>query len=306
MKPALFLHPHISSYPLMMVLGFFFGWVLARKRATSFGLRKSDLDNICLLLPFAGLFGARFFARLFYAKVGVLESLKVWEGDGLVFYGGVLFGFMMVTGYGLCKRIKLISLWDCMAPSLALGLALGRIGCFLGGCCWGDVCVSPDRLASLQDQTVMQRIYTIPAISSANWALAVSFPQESDIFKQHLKLGLISDNEAQSLPVHPVQLYEAFLALLLSAFIHLRFRRPTAPGNAAIAFLLGYAAIRFFTEFLRADNKTYALQMTFSQVVSIEIILLCGFLLSVRSLKTLLRTRKKEVIPQREETAEVH
>ena len=130
MKPALFLHPHISSYPLMMVLGFFFGSGAPRKRATSFGLRKSDLDNICLFLLFAGLIGARFFARLFYAKVGFLESLKVWEGDGLVFYGGVLFGFMMVTGYGLCKRIKLISLWDCMAPSLALGLALGRIGCF--------------------------------------------------------------------------------------------------------------------------------------------------------------------------------
>ena len=65
MKPALLLYPHISSYPVLLLLGFFFGWLLARGRAQWFGIEKRHLDNIALVLPIAGLFGARFFARLF-------------------------------------------------------------------------------------------------------------------------------------------------------------------------------------------------------------------------------------------------
>jgi prolipoprotein diacylglyceryltransferase len=70
MKPALSLYPHISSYPVLMLLGFFCGWLLARRRAHSFGIPRHHLDNIALLLPIAGLFGARFlrvcFTRSFH------------------------------------------------------------------------------------------------------------------------------------------------------------------------------------------------------------------------------------------------
>src|SRR5688572_20687628 len=100
MKPALLLYPHISSYPVLLLLGFFFGWLLARARADRYGIFRREIDNISLLLPLAGLFGARLFARLFYAKLPPLEALKVWEGDGLVFYGGFLFGALAVILYG--------------------------------------------------------------------------------------------------------------------------------------------------------------------------------------------------------------
>ena len=57
MKPALFLYPHVSSYPVLLLSGFFCGWLLARSRARFYGILPRDLDNICLLLPIAGLFG---------------------------------------------------------------------------------------------------------------------------------------------------------------------------------------------------------------------------------------------------------
>src|SRR5688500_3734311 len=131
MKPALWLHPHISSYPVLLLLGFLGAWILVRARARAYGIARSDLDNICLLLPFAGLFGSRLFARLFYAKLPLLEALKVWEGDGLVFYGGFLFGILTVVIYGLVKKLNLVRLMDCCAPGVAIGLAFGRVGCFL-------------------------------------------------------------------------------------------------------------------------------------------------------------------------------
>src|SRR5678815_3614998 len=122
MKPALFTYPYISSYPVLMLLGFFFGWLLARRRAGFYNIRVKDLDNIALILPIAGLFGARFFARLFYAKLPFLESLKFWEGDGLVFYGGFLFCIGTILIYGAVRRLNLVvRLCDCLAPSAALG-----------------------------------------------------------------------------------------------------------------------------------------------------------------------------------------
>jgi len=283
MKPALFLYPHVSSYGVMMILGFLFAWMLVRHRAALYGIPKTDLDNLSLLMPFAGLFGSRLFARLFYAKLPLLEALKVWEGDGLVFYGGFIFGIATVLIYGLIKKVNLISLMDCCAPGVALGLAFGRIGCFLAGCCYGDVCVNPQQLASIQDPVVIQRIHTFPAISSANWPFAVRFPPKSDAFKLHLKLGLVSQADTRSFPVHPVQLYEAVLAAALAFAIHRATRKPRLPGTASIAMLLGYAAIRFATEFLRADNKIYALHLTFSQVVSVYIALACFAVLAIRA-----------------------
>ncbi|HEV8543540.1 MAG TPA: prolipoprotein diacylglyceryl transferase [Verrucomicrobiae bacterium] len=283
MKPALLLYPHISSYPVLLLFGFFFGWALARRRTRLFKIDPKHLDNIILILPLASLFGARFFARLFYAKVGFVAALKFWEGDGLVFYGGFLFGASSVLAYALSRRINLISLCDCVAPSVALGLAFGRVGCFLAGCCWGDLCVDSARLHNISDARVMAQIYTLPAVSGGSWPFAVRFPAGSDTFKQHVKYGLISKSDEASLPVHPVQLYEAAAAALLAAFLHFRIRRNN-PGDTALALLLGYAAIRFGTEYLRADNKAFGWSLTFSQLVSVEIAITAMILWTIRSL----------------------
>ena len=284
MKPALLLSPHISSYSALLLLGFVFGWWLARKRSRFYGIAPRHLDNIGLIVPIAGLFGARFFARLFYAKLPLFEALKVWEGDGLVFYGGFLFGMGSVLVYGLLRRIDLRALVDCVAPSVALGLAFGRIGCFLAGCCWGDICANTEQFTAIRDPQALSRIHTLPAISAANWPLAVRFPEKSDAFKQHAKLGLLEPAATKSAPVHPVQLYEAALAAGLCLFLCAASKRTRRTGDIALAMLAGYAIIRFGTEFLRADNKVFALGLTFSQVVSIWILLVTALLALLRSI----------------------
>ena len=297
MKPALFLYPHISSYSAFLLFAFFFGWLLARSRTQRYGILRRDLDNIVLILPFMGLFGARLFARLFYAKLPLLEALKVWEGDGLVFYGGFILCVATVLIYGAFRHMNLVNLSDCLAPSVALGLAFGRIGCFMAGCCWGDVCVDRSQLAAVNDPTVVQRIQTIPPMSQASWPLAVQFPQRSDIFKQHARYHLVSATDTKSRPVHPVQLYEAILAAGLCAYLALRSAR-RAPGDIALMLLVGYAVIRFGTEFFRADNKLYAFGMTFSQVVSVYILLGCVAIAGLRTLVRLQTLRSEPKLAQ--------
>jgi phosphatidylglycerol:prolipoprotein diacylglycerol transferase len=281
MKPALFTYPYVASYSTMMLLGFVAGWWLARRRVPFFGIAPKHLDNLGLLLPVAGLFGARFFARLFYAKVSFLEALRFWEGDGLVFYGGFLFCIGTILFYGVVRRLSLVKLCDCLAPSAALGLAFGRVGCFLGGCCWGDLCVDDARLAKVEP-IVVQQIHTVPAISRPGWVAAVRFPAKSEPFKQQVKLGLIGADAEESLPVHPVQLYEAVLAGGLAWLLNRRVKGNGAPGSASLGLLAGYAVIRFLMEYLRADNKAYVFGLTISQVISVEILLFCGVVVVVR------------------------
>lgn len=282
MKPALSQFPHISSYPVLLLAGFFFGWLLVRFRARRCGLRGADIDNLALLLPLAGLFGARLFARLFYEKAPWLEALQVWKGDGLVFYGGFIGGVLAVLIYGWLRRIRLLALADCFAPAVPLGLAFGRIGCFLAGCCWGDLCVDPSQLAVLRNPVIVEQVRTFPSFSPRDFPLAVRFPARSEAARQHVKLGLIPPNAAASLPVHPVQLYEAALALLLCLLLD-RASRNAHPELVSLAMLSGYAWIRFCTEFFRADNKLNGAGLTFSQGVSLWIAAFCLLVLLLRA-----------------------
>jgi phosphatidylglycerol:prolipoprotein diacylglycerol transferase len=272
MHKLLIEEPHIGSYSFCLVVALFAGYLITRWRAPRVGIKASHIDNLILLVALFSLFGARFFSWLFYFPPGV----SLWEalrdtGGGMVFYGGFVFGLATVVVYALGSRIELGNLLDAFSPGLALGLAIGRIGCFMAGCCWGDVCAAPNQLAALPRDVPRWQIQTLPGISGARFPLAVRFPPESGAYEQHRKLGLVSGDAARSLPVHPVQLYESALALALCFYLHRRFSDRNWNGQISCNLLFGYAAIRFCTEFLRADNPPIYLGLTLSQVISIAI-----------------------------------
>ncbi|MCB0351653.1 MAG: prolipoprotein diacylglyceryl transferase [Bdellovibrionales bacterium] len=102
--------------------------------------------DVCLSIMIGGLLGARSFHVLYenyeYYSQYPMDVFKLWQG-GFVFYGGFI-GALLATI--LFLRIRRESFWvwaDFMAPVLAFGYALGRIGCFLNGCCFGRECTLP-------------------------------------------------------------------------------------------------------------------------------------------------------------------
>lgn len=260
---------HIEAYSAFLFLAFLCGHMWARRRARTTAVEPRHIDNLTLLIILFSLVGARLFSWMFYQKPGTpfFENLKLWGGGGLVFYGGMLFGLGCVVVYSLLIRISFGKLADIYAPSLALGLGFGRIGCFMAGCCWGDIC-SPAALAGL-DPVVIHQVTTVPALSPAGFPLAVTFPPDTGAFQQHSRLGLITENASRSLPVHPAQLYEAVLAFLLCFYLHRSFRRGHFRGEIFARFGIGYALIRFLVEFLRADNPPQYVGLTLSQVISL-------------------------------------
>ena len=263
--------PWISTYSVCLVLGFIAGFLLARWNARRSRLEGRHIDNITLILVIAGLAGSRFFSWLFYFPPGVsFWKAMTTVGGGLVFYGGVVFGVIAVIIYSRIWRLQLLQVMDVLAAPLALGLALGRLGCFFAGCCWGDVCVNPHTVHGLEPTTQF-RLHTFPALSRPNFPLAVRFPADTGAWREHRKLGLTAQEVAESLPVHPVQLYEATAALLLACALQ---RRRSRAGQTALAFCVGYGSIRFMLEFFRADNSPLLLALTLSQWISLAAILI--------------------------------
>ncbi len=141
------MHPEVipgwplHSYGLMLAVGFYAAYFVARRMARKEGLDPKHLLDILLLAAALGIVGSRVFYVVQYSDRvdGFLDMFAIWKG-GLVFYGGVI---AAVIGLAVYVRVKKLPAWrvaDAAAPALMVGVMFGRLGCFLNGCCWGAVC----------------------------------------------------------------------------------------------------------------------------------------------------------------------
>ena len=270
MHRELMSHPHIGSFSALLLLAFLAAYLLARYNASRATFSPRHIDNQALLLVALSMAGARFFSWLFYFPAGASFWKAMMSVDGgLVFYGGMIFSAAGAILYLVLARLSICELADVWAAPVALGLAIGRVGCFMAGCCWGDVCIPPERANALSDSVMLRQVYSIPLLSRPNFPLAVRFPPETGAYEQQKELGLLDAQAAESLPVHPAQLYEAAAVFALAIFLQRRFLQRPIPGSVFAALGLGYGGIRFLVEFFRADNPPIYFGLTLSQVISI-------------------------------------
>ncbi len=129
----------IYSYGFMLAVAFFIGTLLARLEA-----RRKEIDpdivlDLVLVIAAGGIIGARLFYVIGnwqqFAKTPI-SVFAIWQ-PGLVFYGGLFGGAIGVLIFTRVKNLFLWDIADAITPSLALGYAIARIGCFLNGCCYG-------------------------------------------------------------------------------------------------------------------------------------------------------------------------
>ncbi len=171
---------------------------------------------------------------------------KFWTG-GLTYYGGFIGATL--AAYFLLKRDK-FPFWkaaDMAGFAIPIGLAFGRVGCLLAGCCYGAVCNLP-------------------------WA--ISFPGRTSTLaaspaaEAHFKEHLIADDWHASLPVHPTQIYESLASLGIAAFcLYFVHPRKRYDGQVLVAFLVLYAVVRFAIEFLRRDDRGGLVGLSTSQLI---------------------------------------
>mgnify|MGYP001609334928 CR=1 FL=1 len=129
----------IHTYGVFVALGFFVGF----KMLLFYGKKSSFSPALIETLTFWVFIFSLIGARLFYVLISwqefasnPLDIFKIWQG-GLVFWGGFLAGALTVIIFSIKNKMPLWKLADVFAPALAIGHALGRIGCFFAGCCYG-------------------------------------------------------------------------------------------------------------------------------------------------------------------------
>jgi phosphatidylglycerol:prolipoprotein diacylglycerol transferase len=223
----------IDARGLFIALGAVLALLVFGRQARSAGLDKIAARQLGLTLLLIGLICARALFLLWHAPAYVahcaaarealddatlacVRPLWAWEG-GLSPVGGMSLVFVWLLWRARRLSLSPLRIADLAAAPLALGYAVGRVGCFLTGCCFGR------------------------ATSSV---FGVRFPLESVAFQTLFDQGRVSMSEYATPPLHPVQLYAAVAnAILFVALVLAGNRGAHREGARFFAFLAGSAAI---------------------------------------------------------------
>lgn len=227
-----------------------FVWVATLLVTLGYGLRSARKDGlsssdmywmgVCALL--GGLWGAHVLGLLNRGgSADLLAWLRFWQGPSASF-GAVLGATLASTLFLTLRRRSVLPYFDAAAPAAALGVVIGRIGCFLNGDDFG-------------------------ALSQVPWA--VRFPPGTDAYLDHLQRAWIDSGAAATLPVHPVQLYASLTGAVM--FVVLSRWRPRLAGSRFALFAVMYGASRFGLEWLRGDFNPVVGPFSLPQFYSVAI-----------------------------------
>jgi len=242
-----------------MAVAFLFGTWLALQEARRLHLDEDKVVNVILVALVSGVLGA----RMLYVLEHVAEFrrewgsvLALWQG-GLTLYGGMVAG--VFGGLLMARRLGL-PIWvtaDALTPSLTIGGAIGRVGCFMNGCCYGR----PTRLP---------------------WG--VTFPPES-----------FAGLEFGNAKIHPSQLYFSLAGVVLFAVVWALRKRMSTPGTLFWLSLMLYGLARILLDFTRAYEPETAFLSAFGvEIVESQ---LSSLAIALFSLLMILRLRRESLAP---------
>jgi len=206
----------IHTYGVLVATGFIIGIALALHLGKKEGIAREKILDIGFYSVISAIVGSRIFfvlTQFEYFIDNPLDILKVWEG-GLVFYGGLLLVIPVILVYIKKNGLPMGKTLDLLSPCLALGHAIGRIGCFSAGSCYGRPTDMP-------------------------WGVTFNNPDSQAI---------------PGIPLHPTQLYESFSELVIFVFLMVFKKHKSFDGQVTWIYLLLYSTVRFTIEFFRGDR----------------------------------------------------
>jgi len=249
----------ITSFGVMMALAFLAAYQVTRSEFDRMG-RDPDLASDLLLgALIGGIVGAKLYYVFLNWDLTVQDPLgMLFSRAGLVWYGGLIGGTIGVILMIRRRGEQILPLADGLAPALALGYAIGRVGCFLVGDDYGRPTSSPVGIAFPEGA---------PPSTAGNLreSFGVSIPD--------------SVPDSRVLEVHPTQLYEVGLSLLIFAVLwRVRGRRPV--GRVFSLWLVLAGLERFAVEFFRAKDDRFIGALTLAQLFSVGLVAFGFWLMS--------------------------
>ena len=247
----------ITPFGLMFIAAISVAWFFARRNASTTYIDPSHIDLLMPIAIIVGVAGGTLIAMLMPADQ-MVAGAAMNHGIRLRLFSLLGSGAVALFIYSRMTKLPFRRLLDIFALPTLAGLMVHRVGCFLAGCCWGDV-VSHEHTTAFASQ-----VQTTSFLEGM--VAGVQYPPGSLPYEQHLAMGMIEPGALASLPVYPVQLYEAGLLLVLILVLtRMRWRR-LPRGTLTILAVCAYAVMRFFIEFLRADGQIVLSNLTITQL----------------------------------------
>jgi len=213
-------HFKLHTYGVMIAIGFVVAIALAARQARREGIPSDVVLDLAFWILIASMVGSRVLFIIVNMDQYIAQPInliKVWQG-GLVFYGGLLGAVAAAVWYCTRKGISFLRIADVMIPSVAIGHAFGRLGCFSAGCCHG--------------------------LPTGTDAFGLIYTASGTV---------VARNDLLGVPLHPTQLYESAGELIIFTILVLMRRRKRFHGQLLIAYLFMYAILRSVGEMFRGD-----------------------------------------------------
>jgi phosphatidylglycerol:prolipoprotein diacylglycerol transferase len=210
----------IPTYGVLVVSGLIVGLIVAGRLGRAQGLDKDQVYNLGVYLALAGILGSKAALILqewdyYRLNPSHLFSFSTLQSGG-IFYGGLIAAILTAIWFTRRNRLPFLKTADAFAPGVAVGHALGRLGCFAAGCCWGEP-------------------------TSLPWGVTFTDPYSHEVVGVPLGVAL-----------HPTQLYEALAELAIFAFLWRQFGKRQFEGQILGWYLLLYSVARFVIEIFRS------------------------------------------------------
>jgi len=230
-------------------MGVLIGLGISVRNSERLGIDGDKAWNLGILVVLCGIIGAKVLYVVnewsyYSAQPREIFSINTLQAGG-VFSGGLLAAFAAAAWYVWKHKMPALGTCDAFAPGLALGHAIGRIGCFAAGCCYGK-------------QT------------NHWWGVVFHNPLAKSITGTPL-----------GVPLEPTQLFESAVELANFFFLMWLLKRRKFDGQVFGAFMFIYGVARFFLEYLRDDpgrGSVFGGAMTGTQLIAIALVLAGGFL----------------------------
>lgn len=238
----------IHSFGACLAVAIILCYGIMVRLGKSSGYSSDFVSSLLSVLIVSGLIGGRIFyvaEHWSFYRENPSNIIMVQQG-GLMFFGGFLIGGASLILFCKLNKKNVLDVLDLVVSAIPLGHALGRIGCFLNGCCYGKVSDS---------------------------CLSVTFPHDSIPWSEQLNAALISSTAERSLPVLPSQLFEAALNFIIFLILIRRYKHRRHTGSQLALYMMLYAVARFAVEFSRADERLYFGPVSISQAISIGVFL---------------------------------
>lgn len=237
----------VHTYGVFVAIGFLAGIFIAIRTGKKAGIDPNKVLDMGFIIIVSGIVGSRI-AYIFISFSHYMDNpadiFKLWKG-GLVFSGGLVLVIIVTVWYARRNKFNILTIGDLWAPAAAIGQAIGRVGCFFAGCCYGKP-------------------------SDLPWCIVFTNPKAMATL---------------NIPLHPAQLYSSLSSFIIFIVLLILQSKKKFEGQVFIWFLILHSTARLFLEKFRGDSRGIIITNDFSMTQMLALLILIGAVTALFLLK---------------------